>query len=437
MLRPPLRSDALAANALFVLIAAYLLIFTVSPLFTYEITQILKYVYTVLLVVMSTWCLLTFFRFNPNPAFLIAPFLLSVIGTFTFIMVTATTKNPITYASALIPLLTAAVPLFLPDRAVSIDVPRLLRWLLVIFLISGAFHIFAQSAQGSGGGGIDYRVGHEDTFIILSAAILAGVRRDRRLFAVAFLFAVTSLVLRPSSTLAISLVITSLYVWAHWIGWGRLAVAAAFWMMVTLVVMNSLIIFDVPVVDVMFRIEPWIKEEVLGSTSNNTFRIAVLEAAIDDFRQESIIFGTFFSGDVNVYVRHLLPFFGDIAPIHNDFVNATAQGGIIGALLFGTIFIGLGAAARTGLGIARAIRDPSMAAFFSSAIAANLLFVIYIGFNPAMRKIELGLFYLIWIPLSVFALRQLKSRVARGRPMPTGQVGPGRLAPVTSAQRHV
>ena len=77
--------------------------------------------------------------------------------------------------------------------------------------------------------------------------------------------------------------IASLYVWAHWIGWGRLAVAAAFWMMVTLVVMNSLIIFDVPVVDVMFRIEPWIKEEVLGSTSNNPFRIAVLEAAIDEF----------------------------------------------------------------------------------------------------------------------------------------------------------
>ena len=90
---------------------------------------------------------MTFFKFNPNPPFLIAPLLLSVIGTFSFILVTASTKNPNTYGSALIPLLTAAVPLFLPDRAVSIDVPRLLRWLLVIFIISGVVHVWRRSPK--------------------------------------------------------------------------------------------------------------------------------------------------------------------------------------------------------------------------------------------------------------------------------------------------
>ena len=130
--------------------------------------------------------------------------------------------------------------------------------------------------------------------------------------------------------------------------------------------------------------------------------------------------------------------FGDIAPIHNDFVNVGFQGGIVGALLFATIFIGLGAAARTGLGIARAIRDPRMAAFFSSAICTNLIFVIYVGFNPSMQKIELGLFYLIWIPLAVFALRLLKLRVVRGGgSMPAGPAGLGRLAPVSPPHRHV
>jgi hypothetical protein len=288
------------------------------------------------------------------------------------------------------------------------------------------------------GGEVEFRASHEASFTILFAAIIAGVQRDRRLFTIAVALAVASLVIRASSTLAISLVITSLYVWAHWIGWGRLAVAAAFWMMVTLVVMNSLIIFDVPVVDVMFRIEPWIKEEVLGSTSNNAFRIAVLEAAISEFQQGSPIFGKFFGGSVNVYVRHVLPYFmTDIVPVHNDFVNVSAQGGVIGAVLFATIFIGLGAAARTGLGAARAIRDTRMAAFFSSAICANLIFVIYVAFNPVMQKIEYGLFYLIWIPLAVFALRLLKVRVVRGRSMPAGQVGLGKLAPVTPPQRHV
>ena len=53
MLRLPLRSDAVAANALFASIAVFVFIFSISPLFTYEITQILKYVYTVLFVLTS------------------------------------------------------------------------------------------------------------------------------------------------------------------------------------------------------------------------------------------------------------------------------------------------------------------------------------------------------------------------------------------------
>ena len=433
MTRSPLRSDALAANSLLVSITIFVFIFTISPLFTHEINQVLKYVYTILLVATTVWCLFTYFRFNPNPTFLMSPFLLSAIGAFTFLLVTASTRNPITYASALIPLLTAAVPVFLPERAVSIDVSRLMRWLYFVFLISGLVHTVA-TASDTGGG--EFRASHEASFTILFAAIIAGLQRNWRLFGLALALAIVSLIFRPSSTLAVSLGFASLYIWGHWIGWGRIAVAAAFWMTVVLVVMNSLIIYDVPVVDILFRFEPWLKEDVLGASSNNAFRIAVLEAAIDEFWQGSIFFGKLFSGDVNVYIRHLFPFYTDVVPVHNDFVNIGAQGGVIGAILFATIFIGFGATARKGLAISRAFGDPRLTALFSSAVCANLVFVIYVAFNPVMQKIEYGIFYLIWIPLSVFALRQLKSRVVRGRPMPTGQVGPGRLAPVASGQRH-
>ena len=433
-LRLPLRSDSAAGNALFATVAMYLLVFTISPVFTYEITQILKYAYTVQLVSVTIWCLVTFLRFNPNPAFLIGPFLLSVIGAISFVIAIAMTRNPVTYGSALIPLLTAAVPLFLPDRAVDIDVPRLLRWLLAIFLISGAVHVFAQLTAG---GEIDFRLGHGSTFIILFAAILAGVRRDWRMFAVAFILAVTSLVLRPSSTLMVALMVVSLYVWAHWMGWGRLAVAIVFWATTIIVVMNLLIVFEVPAVDVMMRFEPWLKEEILGAQSNNVFRLAVLQAAIDEYQKGSLVLGTFFTGGVNVSVRHLLPGW-DIAPIHNDFVNVSIQGGIVGSILFASIFIGLAAAARTGLAMARAIRDPSMVAFFSSAIGANFVFAIYAAFNPMLQLVDSGVFYLVWIPLSVFALRHLKLRVVRARRLAAAApTGLGGLAPVPPPHRHV
>ena len=407
----PIRSDALPVNLLVITIGLFAAAFALSPLLPGEAVSALKYAFSLAVVAGFCWCVLTFFTFTPYPGFLIAPFMLGVIGVASFVLITAYFPGRSTYGSALIPLLVCAAPLFIPERHLTMDLGRAARLIMMLCLAAGLVQLAVQAS----GGASDKFLSHEDTFIVLFAGVVAAFHRDAKMLAAALAIAALDLMLRPSSTLAMALLVVLTAALGAYLMRARLVSALFYWTSLVMVVLNSLVIFDLPVIGFVFQIEPFIKEQVLGASSNTEFRVAVLSATIDEFWSGSVLFGKFFGGNVNVYVRHLLPYFGDEAPIHSDFVTMGSQGGIVGAILFAALFIGFAGAARHGLRIARALGDNGAAAFFSSALGVNLIFVLYIGFNPIMQKVDYALFFLIWVPMTVFALRQLRRSAIRTR----------------------
>ncbi len=362
-----------------------------------------------------------------SPAFLLGPFLLFVAGTMSF-GYAAVRGGTNTFSSALVPLIVVAAPLFVPYGNSRTDSRRVARYMLLVFGAGAWFHVLWQV--------IGYQFGMKELVdadpaaafgpqyfaasgVILYFMILAGFYRRAGLLALALGLDAVSLVLRPSSTLVFASLFTIGAIALCRLGLRRIFRAAATALLVLTLFGNLAILGSDTVARTVYSIEPYVKSDILQSKSNNEFRLAVIAAARAEMSRTSIWAGRGFIGDMDVSVVRYLKWFDKAeAPIHSDFLTLTVEGGLIGFALIATLFLGLAKLCWRGARLAHAAGDGGGEILFDACLAIDVVFAVYISFNPIMQMLQCVMPFLVSVPLAVFLAREFANVPAPARPAP-------------------
>lgn len=389
---------------------------------------ILKYTFSASLWLSVTLLVSQYGKVNYFPSFLAAPLLLSIIGLVAFLGLHLLSPGRTSYGSALIPLLVCAVPMFVPSSETEIDPARSIHFYTLLLLAASLSHLVWQAVfvvlQGD-----DTLLSHERTFVMVALMIVAGFRGSWILFALSLCLIGGSTILRPSSTLAAGASVALLAVAVYRVGLCRLCRWITLALTYGVIALNIIVVLSAPFAELVFGVEPLVKQDVLGSDSNSGFRLGVIEALRADMEQHPLLTGKMFSGDINPEVSDYLQWWStDQAPIHSDFAVVLSQGGLFGYALFAAIFIGLAHACYRTVSCAdRRGIDRHVAAFFDAVPVITLVFIIYISFNPIMANIALSLFFLMLVPLSVLTARRVLVLELPARSTgPRAQPGPKR-----------
>ncbi|MGH9960516.1 MAG: hypothetical protein ACREBC_25910, partial [Pyrinomonadaceae bacterium] len=368
------------------------------------------------------------------PAFPLGFLALSVISLVTF----AALQNEgggISYTSALFPMMLVGLSAFIPeDRShlnfeSALDFYQKISVLFVIVHVSWQIlFLFSPFAEK---GWYDM-ANHESLFFAafgICLSLLLGRWRNTGILAG---LVVISLLIRPTSTfiaaLAIGLVITLGFLL------NRQAIAMLFGnaVLVLLMLFPLAFVAQPKVVEFTYGIEPMVKEELLGSASNNSFRIAVLGLAREAILKTPWATGQGFSGTPNVDVGTVNEGWsgGDPndplssrVPIHSDFVIMLWQGGMLGYGLFALSFTAVVVNLRRSLEIAVAKGAVAAVTLLRSLYIFIVVFSVYISFNPILQKYSFS--YLFWFSLLILTLacRQTRSwqRQKQAHSLPSGR----------------
>jgi hypothetical protein len=237
--------------------------------------------------------------------------------------------------------------------------------------------------------------------------ILSGLFRRNLLLALSIAIIGFSLFQRASSTLGFSTIFATAVIVLYRLRYRRLfRLVCAF--AVGMMILGQLAILESEdVAQAVFSIEPLVKEDALDSHSNNEFRLGVISAVRDEMAEQSMLVGTFFTGDVNVSVRKYLGKWldEDQAPIHSDYILMIRQGGLIGYGLFATLFIGMARLCAKAARLAHAAGDGGGETLFDALQAMNVIFMCSISGNPTMQLLDCTVPYLMLLPLAIFLAR--------------------------------
>lgn len=350
------------------------------------------------------------------PAFPLGFLALSVISLVTF----AALQNEgggTSYTSGLFPMMLVGLSAFIPEDRSHLNFESALDFyqktsvLFIIFHVSAQilflFWPFAEKEWY-------YMYNHENMFFAafgICLSLLLGRWRNTGILAG---LVVISLLIRPTSTfiaaLAIGLVITLGFLL------NRQAIAMLFGNAVLAVLMLFPLAFvaQPKVVDFIYGIEPMVKEELLGSASNNSFRIVVLGQAREAMLKTHWAIGQAFSGTTNVDVdRTVNESWSEgqakQAPVHSDFIIMFWQGGMLGYGLFALSITAAVVNLRRSLEIAVAKRAVAAVTLLRSFYVLIVVFSVYISFNPILQSYSFS--YLFWFSLLVLTLacRQTRS----------------------------
>jgi hypothetical protein len=367
------------------------------------------------------------------PAFPLGFLALSVISLVTF----AALQNEgggISYTSALFPMMLVGLSAFIPEDRSHLNFESALDFyqktsvLFIIFHVSAQilflFWPFAEKEWY-------HMTNHQNMFFAafgICLSLLLGRWRNTGILAG---LVVISLLIRPTSTfiaaIAIGLVITLGFLL------NRQAMAMVFGNAVLAVLMLFPLAFvaQPKFVDLIYGIEPMVKEEVLGSTSNNSFRIVMLGLAREAMLKTPWAIGQGFSGTTNVDVGTVNEgWSGDAndplasqAPIHSDFMIMLWQGGMLGYGLFALSITAAVVNLRRSLEIAVAKRAVAAVTLLRSLYVLIVVFSVYISFNPILQQYSFS--YLFWFSLLILTLacRQTRSwqRQKQARSLPIGR----------------
>jgi hypothetical protein len=394
----------------FSIISFFMLFYAVAP-FLGTAASSIKYLFTALQ--MSCFALLVVARqrVNLSPLFPVAALLLAVAGGISLTYSIALAPGTTSYASALIPLIVAAIPLVIPSNASWADGAAVTEYLFRIFGVASLFHVLWQAA--------DYSLGLTEKdpaqysrFVVASTMlvdfmILAGLFRRGRLLALSIAVIGLSLALRPSSTLGFSAIFATAVVALYRLRYRRIFRLACIIIAGATIVGNLAILENEDVASAVYSIEPLLKEDAFESISNNEFRLGIISAVRDEMAEQSLLVGKFFTGDVNVSVRKYLGRWmdEDQAPIHSDFILMVQQGGLIGYGLFATLLIGMARLCAKAARLAHAAGDSRSETLFDAVQAMNVVFMLYISANPTMQSLECALPYLMLVPVTIFLAR--------------------------------
>jgi hypothetical protein len=387
----PAAARGLSTRALIRAISAFLVFYaavaTLGPVGNYA-----KYLFTAIVIASAALLAVEHRILNVAARFPLAQFALFALGVFSFTRSVLVPNNVTTYSSALIPLLVIAAPMLIPRADIRLDAGAALLYLERILGLAAFCHVLWQVA---GALYPDVSPSHERTFILVFFFVLAGLRRKAFAFSAALALILASLALRPSSTLAFASTLAILGILAFRMRRLRLLRGICHLTIVFLIVGNLAMFGSAEVAEAIFSVEPYMKEDVLDSQSNNAFRLGVLEALRDTMASNSILIGKGFLGGVDVSTEKYLTWNEDSQePIHSDFLIVLDQGGLIGYALFSSLFVGLALLCGRAAARASATGMAAEALLFHAVLVFDAVFALYISFNPIMQKVEMTLFFL-------------------------------------------
>ncbi len=418
-------------NSAFAAVALALIVFALwPPAFNPDLSPpgvgLLNYAYAAMLFAIFASTLATRGIVNLSQSFLLAPLILSLIGVASLAHVWIVNPDITTYSSALIPLLICALPILVSSDDVTIDHDTMLKFILFLLCLASFFHFFWQILEA---GGIPVTPGHEQTFVFCFLVLLSGFLRRKTTLALTLLAIGVSLALRPTSTLLGCTMLSLGAILADRLGFRRSLRASMYLTIVLLLLGNLVLMESVSFADAIYSIEPYFKQGVLEAHSNNEFRLGVIEALRMETESSSLVFGKYFSGNVLPYVSNVLPWWygasgSDYAPVHSDFLIMFSQGGLIGYGLFAVVFLGFAHLCIRGARLATALGNASVRSFFDAALVMEVVFVLYISFNPIMQKSYIVSVFFFLIPVGVLLARdQERAMLTTAKPVNRGAVG--------------
>jgi hypothetical protein len=339
----------------------------------------------------------------------------------------------ISYSSALFPMMLVGFVAFIPEDQSRLDFGRTLRFFEKFSLIFVLMHVAAQVVflfwKFTWEDWFTMTI-HENTFFAIFALCLSALQRRWRVFCVLSGLIVLSLLLRPSSSFMAGLTIGLCIAFGFVLQRRALTMAVGNLLLLVLVLFPVIFVTMPDFTDLIYGIEPMVKEDLLGSTSNNPFRMVVLKLAREAILSTPWAIGQGFVGTTNVNVGLVIdgwtggedpgvfPATGGQAPVHSDFLIMLWQGGALGYGIFALSLLGAIRHLGRSLAIAEAAGAWAAVTLLQSIYILILVFSIFISFNPVLQKYTFS--YLFWFPLLILALacREIRfwgeERVNRG-----------------------
>jgi hypothetical protein len=262
---------------------------------------------------------------------------------------------------------------------------------------------------------------HVESIICLLALCLAILAGQKIVAVVVVLMTAVALVLRPTSTLVLALIICLPLAFAlrfHAIRLSRLF---------TNIIMAVVILGPLAFYFFFDEIGGWTTaidnaiKDSLGSQSNAPVRLAILSEAFRSLDESSFWFGNGLSGDTTVSIVTKFPYWydvsrGGLATIHSDFVIVLTQSGIIGYGIFAFFIFSMVNIRFRQLAASNA-NNTSTSILLSISIIGSVAMLIFSSFNPFLQQYQFT--HPIWmlIFISEVVIKTVRSGVeAQRRP---------------------
>ena len=289
----------------------------------------IKYAYTAAVLVLIFLYFLRFKTIDMSHAAPILAFLFFVITGAAFLINLFGTGRQASFVSSFTSSLIFASSIFIPADAAELDtdvITRRMSFLLLLGAVAYTFETIIHSFEFTKGFLFFGDVEHVKSIVCVLAVCMSILIRQNTRTLLLLLLSVVALVLRPSSTLAIALMLCVPLATALRLGVVGIAQRLAKTTLTILIISPLLLYFSFdnigPLVEAT---EEYLKVDLLGGSSNSSFRLLILKRAFYEFAQSSFWYGNGLTGDSNVFIA---PEYGDwlnfsangLVPIHSDFV---------------------------------------------------------------------------------------------------------------------
>jgi hypothetical protein len=330
----------------------------------------------------------------------------------------------ISYSSALFPMLLVGLVVFIPEDQSRLDIEATTKFFEIFSTAFVFMHVVSQVVflfwEFVPEDWFSMTI-HENTFFAIFALCLSALQRRWRLFCFLGSLVVISLMIRPSSTFIAGLAIGLSIAFGFLLQQRTLTMAVGYTLLGVLMLFPIIFIAMPDFTNLIYGIEPMVKEGLLGSTSNNSFRMVVLELAREAILESHWATGQGFTGTTNVNVASVIDGWetgsaigvdlaaASQAPVHSDFMIMLWQGGILGYSLFALSLLGAVRQIGRSLAIAEETQHGAAITLLRSLYILIVVFCTFISFNPILQKYSFS--YLFWFPLLVVTLacREVRS----------------------------
>ncbi len=371
----------------------------------------LKYLYFVGLAGLTALVLIQNGVFNLYPAYPVIFLALAGAGAVAFILgrVTGGSEG---YASALLPLICVGMAAFIPWHRSQIDFDWLTRGILIVMCFACAWYFLPFI--------IGKTAGHVKSFIFVYTLCLSMLLRKKYTTVLLVVLLLAYLALRPTSSLTVSTLCAGAMTCAFIMGWRQIAASIGVALLAGLLLMPLVYLIWPDAGLLIFQIEPYVKEELLGGQSNNDFRIMVLLLAREEILAGSLLFGDAFMSNAVVSFYDWNPSWGEgwggadvvmeQAPVHSDLVIFLLLGGLVSYAVFVVAIVSVWRVALDGARMAIVQGNKAAQAFFESVSVSVVVLVIFMSFNLLLPIISHIFYFWLLFLLGAIGWRCLKVR---------------------------